>query len=332
MNQSDASGHTPVMQQYLRIKAQYPDALLFYRMGDFYELFYEDARRAARLLDITLTARGHSGGEPIPMAGVPVVSVDTYLARAVRRGESVAICEQVGDPAKSKGPVAREVVRVVTPGTLTEDALLEARRDSLLAALARSGERFGLAWVELSSGRFAVLEAEGAEALAAELERLRPAELLHADSDPAPAIAGAVRVRPPWHFDADSAARALCTQFDTHDLAGFGMDGLGLATGAAGALAPVPSRHAEIGAAAPAGDPGRVPHRCAAARRGDPPQPRDRREPVRPRGRDAVRGARSQRDGDGQSRAAPLAATPAAGAAAARAAAAGDRVAAGIRS
>jgi DNA mismatch repair protein MutS len=224
------------MQQYLRIKAQYPDALLFYRMGDFYELFFEDARRAARLLDITLTARGQSGGEPIPMAGVPVVSVDTYLARAVRRGESVAICEQVGDPAKSKGPVAREVVRVVTPGTLTEDALLEARRDSLLAALGRDGERFGLAWVELSSGRFAVLEADGAEALAAELERLRPAELLYADGQSTPSLAGAVRARPPWHFEADSAAHALSAQFAVHDLAGFGMARLPLATGAAGAL------------------------------------------------------------------------------------------------
>ena len=143
MTAPDLSSHTPVMQQYLRIKAQYPDVLLFYRMGDFYELFFEDARRAARLLDITLTARGQSGGEPIPMAGVPVQTLDTYLARAVRKGESVAICEQIGDPAKSKGPVERQVVRVVTPGTVTDDALLEARRDTLLAALARRATASG---------------------------------------------------------------------------------------------------------------------------------------------------------------------------------------------
>src|SRR3954462_5481355 len=176
-----ASQHTPMMQQYLRLKAQYPDVLLFYRMGDFYELFYDDAKRAARLLDITLTARGQSAGQPIPMAGVPFHSVDGYLAKLVRRGESVAICEQIGDPAKAKGPVERQVVRVVTPGTVTDEAFLEERRDTLLAALyvdGGDGERFGLAWLELSSGRFSVLEAEGNEALASEIERLRPAELL----------------------------------------------------------------------------------------------------------------------------------------------------------
>src|SRR5262245_12471280 len=170
--------HTPVMQQYLRIKAQHPDVLLFYRMGDFYELFFDDARRAAKLIDITLTARGQSGGAPIPMAGVPVHAVDNYLARLVRKGESVAICEQIGDPAKSKGPVDRQVVRVVTPGTVTDEALLEERRDTLLAALCLEDNAFGLAWLELSSGRFSVLEAKGVEALAAELERLKPAELL----------------------------------------------------------------------------------------------------------------------------------------------------------
>ena len=230
--------HTPVMQQYLRIKAQYPDALLFYRMGDFYELFFEDARRAARVLEITLTARGTSGGEPIPMAGVPVQTLDNYLARAVRRGESVAICEQIGDPAKSKGPVERRVVRVVTPGTVTDDALLEDRRDTLLAALASAGDRFGLAWLELSSGRFHALEATGTEALAAELERLRPAELLVAeDMQRAPAgYAGCVRPRPPWHFEAGSAERALCEQFGTRDLAGYGLGGKPLAVGAAGCL------------------------------------------------------------------------------------------------
>ena len=229
---------SPVMQQYLRIKAQHPDELLFYRMGDFYELFFDDARKAARLLDITLTARGQAGGEPIPMAGVPVQTVDTYLARALRRGESVAICEQIGDPAKSKGPVERQVVRVVTPGTVTEDALLEERRATLLAALARNGRRFGLAWLELASGRFTTLEDEGPDALAAELERLRPAELLLADGDALaePSSSITLRSRPPWHFDPGAAARALCAQFTVHDLAGFGLDGMPLATGAAGCL------------------------------------------------------------------------------------------------
>jgi DNA mismatch repair protein MutS len=239
MNAPDLSSHTPVMQQYLRIKAQYPDALVFYRMGDFYELFFEDARRAARVLDITLTARGTSGGEPIPMAGVPVQTLDTYLARAVRRGESVAICEQIGDPAKSRGPVERRVVRVVTPGTVTDDALLEERRDTLLAALSTTAERFGMAWLELSSGRFHAMEATGAEALAAELERLRPAELLVAEGAASRVPAGTqtcLRQRPPWHFEAGSAERLLCEQFGTRDLAGFGLGERPLAVGAAGCL------------------------------------------------------------------------------------------------
>ncbi len=233
-----SSEHTPVMQQYLRIKAQYPDVLLFYRMGDFYELFFEDARKAARLLDITLTARGQSGGVPIPMAGVPVHTVEGYLARAVRKGESVAICEQMGDPAKAKGPVERQVVRVVTPGTITDEALLEERRSTLLAALARNGERFGLAWLELASGRFTALEDEGADALAAEFERLRPAELLIAEGDAAGdmPLQAAIRPRPPWHFDAQSSTRALCEQFGVRDLAGFGLTAMPLATGAAGCL------------------------------------------------------------------------------------------------
>jgi len=227
------------MQQYLRIKAQYPSELLFYRMGDFYELFFDDARRAARILEITLTARGQSGGEPIPMAGVPVQTLDNYLARAVRKGESVAICEQIGDPAKSKGPVERQVVRVVTPGTVTDDALLEARRDTLVAALATSGDRFGLAWLELASGRFHALEATGLESLAADLERLRPAELLVAEDAPLVArsgSAGAVRERPPWHFESAEAERQLCEQFGTRDLAGFGLAQKPLAIGAAGCL------------------------------------------------------------------------------------------------
>ena len=238
--------HTPVMQQYLRIKAQHPETLLFYRMGDFYELFYDDARRAANLLDIALTTRGQSAGEPIPMAGVPVHSVDGYLARLVRRGESVAICEQIGDPARSKGPVDRQVVRVITPGTVTEEALLDSSRATLLAALLRDGERFGLAWLELSSGRFTVMESRGPATLAAELERLRPAELLvredQAGETQAPAAprppgtAAVTRTRPPWHFELAAASRLLTDQLGTLDLRGFGADELPLAIAAAGAL------------------------------------------------------------------------------------------------
>src|SRR3569832_1961518 len=180
-----AQEHTPMMQQYLRIKAEHPNTLVFYRMGDFYELFYDDARRAAKLIDITLTSRGQSAGEPIPMAGVPHHSVDTYLSRLVRKGESVAICEQIGAPAKSKGPVARQVVRVVTPGTVTDDALLEQRRETLLAAVMRrpgkDGTKFGLAWLELAAGRFTVMETDGAAAVEYELGRLKPADLLVAE-------------------------------------------------------------------------------------------------------------------------------------------------------
>ncbi len=170
--------HTPMIQQYLRIKAQHPDMLLFYRMGDFYELFYEDARRAAGLLDITLTKRGQSAGEPIPMAGVPFHAAEGYLAKLVRLGESVAICEQIGNPAEAKGPVEREVTRVVTPGTVTDEALLDEHRDNLLACVHELSGRYGLATLDLGSGRFIVQEVATEEALASELERLKPAELL----------------------------------------------------------------------------------------------------------------------------------------------------------
>jgi len=231
-----------MMQQYLRIKAQYPDVLLFYRMGDFYELFHDDARRAARLLDITLTARGQSAGAPIPMAGVPVHAVEAYLGRLVRKGESVAICEQIGDPAKSKGPVDRQVVRVVTPGTVTDAALLDERRETLLAAVVRDGRRFGLAWLDLAAGRFSVLEGADEVALAAELERLRPAELLMPEDQPMGAGGGGdglacpVRLRSPWHFEFASAARLLTDQLGTLDLRGYGADVLPLGVRAAGGL------------------------------------------------------------------------------------------------
>jgi DNA mismatch repair protein MutS len=233
--------HTPMMQQYLRIKSQHPDALLLYRMGDFYETFYNDARLAAGLLDIALTSRGQSAGAAIPMAGVPVQSLDSYLARLVRRGQSVAICEQVGDPGKTRGPMERQVVRVVTPGTVTDEALLEQRREALLASLVVERTRFGLAWLELSSGRFTVLQSDEIGAIDSELERLRPAELLLPEDQPCDALAGGrqspvIRTRPPWHFELASASRALTDQLGTLGLAGFGVDELPLAIRAAGAL------------------------------------------------------------------------------------------------
>ena len=233
--------HTPMMQQYLRIKAQHPDVLLFYRMGDFYEMFYDDARCAAQLLDIALTQRGASGGAPIPMAGVPVVTLDGYLAKLVRKGQSVAICEQRGEPGKTKGPMDREVVRIVTPGTLTDEALLEERRDTLLASVCGQDGRYGLAWLDLSAGRFSVMELANLTALEAEVERLRPAEILAPDGAQ-PALTRASgedrpwRARAPWHFEIDSATRALTEQFRTRDLAGFGCADKPLAIAAAGAL------------------------------------------------------------------------------------------------
>ncbi len=230
--------HTPMMRQYLRIKAEHPDTLVFYRMGDFYELFYDDARRAAERLDITLTRRGQSAGEDIPMAGVPVHAVENYLARLVRQGESVAVCEQIGDPATSKGPVERQVTRVVTPGTITDEALLPDRQDRLLVAIDQQGERFGIASVNLSAGDFAVSEVTGTEALDSELGRLAPAELL-VNEDAAIAARllehTGTRRRPPWHFEAQAARDALLAQFGVHDLSGFGCAELPLAIGAAGA-------------------------------------------------------------------------------------------------
>ena len=234
--------HTPMMQQYLRIKAQHPDVLLFYRMGDFYEMFYDDARRAAELLDIALTQRGASAGAPIPMAGVPAVTLDGYLAKLVRKGQSVAICEQRGDPGKTKGPMEREVVRIVTPGTVTDEALLEERRDNVLASVCGQGGRYGLAWLDLSAGRFSVMELANLESLEAEVERLRPAEILAPDgAQPALTRTSAGEDRPwrsraPWHFEIDSATRALTEQFRTRDLAGFGCADKPLAIAAAGAL------------------------------------------------------------------------------------------------
>ncbi|WP_432697653.1 DNA mismatch repair protein MutS [Marinobacterium sp. YM272] len=231
--------HTPMMQQYFKIKAEHPDQLLFYRMGDFYELFYDDAKRAAKLLDISLTARGKSGGEPIPMAGIPYHAAEGYIAKIVRAGESVVICEQVGDPATSKGPVERQVARIVTPGTLSDEALLDETRDNLLAAIDAHNGSFGMALVDISSGRFSLLEVDSEEGLLAELERLRPAEILYPEHSSLSAVLQGRRgLRPqaPWHFEFDTAQRLLCQQFNTKDLSGFGCDHLELAIGAAGCL------------------------------------------------------------------------------------------------
>jgi len=239
MSASVTPVHTPMMQQYLRIKGEYPDMLLFYRMGDFYELFFDDAKRAASLLEITLTARGKTGGNAIPMAGVPYHAAEGYLAKLVRKGESVAICEQIGDPATSKGPVERKVTRVVTPGTLTDEALLAESRDNLVASVFIDKEGIGLAWLDLAGGRFRLTELDNSEALAGELERLRPAELI-VDEEQAfeQDKRAALRVtgRPPWHFDLDSARRLLCSQFQTQDLSGFGCDKSPRGVAAAGAL------------------------------------------------------------------------------------------------
>lgn len=229
-----------MMQQYFKIKREHPNELVFYRMGDFYELFYDDAKKAAALLDITLTARGKSGGEPIPMAGVPFHAAENYIARLVRAGHAIAVCEQIGDPATSKGPVERQVVRVVTPGTLTDEAYLDARSDSLLAALHFHHDgQFGLAWMDLSAGRFHVTELKGLDALGSELQRLQPAELLVSEEFPYSELleqCQGVRRQGPWLFDQESAHSTLNQHFGTRDLSGFGCQHLTLALGAAGCL------------------------------------------------------------------------------------------------
>jgi DNA mismatch repair protein MutS len=232
------AGHTPMMQQYLRVKAEHPDKLVFYRMGDFYELFFADAERASRLLDITLTARGQSAGAPIPMAGVPYHAIDQHLVKLVNGGESVVIVEQIGDPATSKGPVERRVTRIVTPGTLTDANLLDARRDCLLAAFVVHGKRGGVAWLNLASGRLVLAESPLPEAHAT-LERIEPAELLLAEDATPPMLRGRTvprRMLPAWHFDRAAASKALARELGTLDLAAFGTDDVPLALAAAGAL------------------------------------------------------------------------------------------------
>ena len=235
--QKNLPQHTPMMQQYLRIKAEHPDQMLFYRMGDFYELFFDDAKQAADLLNITLTARGKSNGEPIPMAGVPYHAAEQYLPRLLKLGVSVAICEQVGDPATSKGPVERKVARILTPGTVTDDFLLDETRDNLLLAIYEFESAFGIAHIDLSSGRFTLSQLDNQAALINEIERLQPAEILIPDEQsPSLNAQQTVTRRASWHFDQQTAEQLLTKQFGTHDLSGFGGADLPLAVVAAGAL------------------------------------------------------------------------------------------------
>ncbi|WP_066963465.1 DNA mismatch repair protein MutS [Microbulbifer sp. Q7] len=231
--------HTPMMQQYLRIKAEHPQELVFYRMGDFYELFHDDAKRAAELLDVTLTARGKSGGQPIPMAGIPYHAAEGYLARLIKAGVSVAIAEQIGDPATSKGPVERKVVRIVTPGTVTDEALLNERRDNLLAATVQLGDHFGLALLDVGTGYFAVQEVATLEGLTEQIQRFSPTELLVSEDLVLPAEIerrAGLRRRAPREFDLESALRLLNRQFGTLDLEAFGCSHMHAALSAAGCL------------------------------------------------------------------------------------------------
>lgn len=234
-----SSHHTPMMQQYLKIKAEFPATLVFYRMGDFYELFFGDAEQAAKLLNITLTARGHSAGKPIPMAGVPFHSAESYIAKLLRQGLSIAICEQVGDPKNSVGPVERQVVRVLTPGTVSDAAFLTDQQDNLLVAVHVHGEKIGIAVLDISGARFNVLEVDDAEALSSELARLRPAELLVSDEWEHAVLnsyRNVLRRRATWEFDEVVARRLLTEQMQTRDLAGFGVESLSAAIAAAGCL------------------------------------------------------------------------------------------------
>ncbi|KGQ28765.1 DNA mismatch repair protein MutS [Gallibacterium anatis] len=237
--ESNLSSFTPMMQQYLKIKAEHPDILLFYRMGDFYELFFDDAKRASQLLDISLTKRGKTDGDPIPMAGVPYHAVEGYLAKLVQLGESVAICEQIGDPATSKGPVERKIVRIVTPGTISDEALLPERQDNLIACVYYEKKIFGLATLDMSSGRFQISELADEAALTTELQRIMPVEILYPEDfayirllEPYKGL----RRRPTWEFELVTAIKLLTKQFGTQDLKGFGVDKAIVALCAAGCL------------------------------------------------------------------------------------------------
>ena len=239
MNQTTSvENFSPVMRQYLGLKAQHPDMLMFYRMGDFYELFFEDAEKASRLLGITLTQRGSSNGQPIKMAGVPYHAAEGYLAKLAKLGEAVAICEQIGDPATSKGPVERQVARILTPGTLTDTALLDESRDNQLLSIFQADGLIGLARLNLAAGTF-ILSEIAIGMLGQELERISPSEILLADDLQHAALASnkvAKKRLSPWQFDFDSAFNTLTKQLNTYDLNGFGCAGLKVAICAAGAL------------------------------------------------------------------------------------------------
>lgn len=238
-HKKNLDSHTPMIQQYLRLKAQHPDILLFYRMGDFYELFYDDAKRASVLLDISLTRRGQSGGEPVPMAGVPYHAVENYLAKLVQLGESVAICEQIGDPTSSKGPMERKVVRIVTPGTISDEALLQERQDNLLAAIWHENKGFGYAVLDITSGRFSISEPCDDESMVSELQRTNPVELLYPENFAAMALIEGrhgLRRRPIWEFEPGTARQQLTIQFGTRDLIGFDVEHCSRALRAAGCL------------------------------------------------------------------------------------------------
>ncbi|HIF51729.1 MAG TPA: DNA mismatch repair protein MutS [Thiotrichaceae bacterium] len=237
--ESQTQQHTPVMQQYLGFKAEHPDMLLFFRMGDFYELFYEDAKKAARLLNITLTKRGKSGGNAIPMAGVPYHAVDNYLARLIKLGESVVICEQVGDPALSKGPVERKIARIITPGTITEDALLNERVSNILLSLCKIKQHIGLASVELSSGQISLLEIAASDSLDDIIEQYQPAEILISESfeqDSFDSQNKTITKRPDWHFNPATAESIIKEQYKVKDLNGFGCEDMSSAIAALGCL------------------------------------------------------------------------------------------------
>jgi len=239
MTAAAKSQHTPMMQQYFKIKAEHPNEIVFYRMGDFYEMFFDDAKRASQLLGISLTARGKAGGEPIPMAGFPYHSAENYIGKIVRAGESVVICEQVGDPATSKGPVAREVVRIVTPGTLSDEAFLDEHSDNLLIAVNQQAQNFAIAVVDISTGYFSLQELKGSDALLGELERLKPKEVLfNEDTELAGLLqhCQGLRTQAPWNFEEETARRMLCQQFNTQDLQGFGCENMSLAISAGGCL------------------------------------------------------------------------------------------------
>ena len=239
MSKENFEQHTPMMKQYLQLKAENPDILLFYRMGDFYELFYDDAKRASALLDISLTKRGQSAGQPIPMAGVPYHAVEGYLAKLVQLGESVAICEQIGDPNTAKGPVERQIVRIVTPGTVSDEALLPERQDNLIAAVYQEKDHFGLATLDMTSGRFQLSEPQSKADLQTELQRIAPVELLYCEDFADFQLiehAKGLRRRPIWEFELKTAIQQLCHQFNTKDLCGFGVEKAILGLCAAGCL------------------------------------------------------------------------------------------------